>query len=490
MRRWIRLFIVFVAKGNNIKSRVSILVGIVLAAQASIGVAAAGGCSAGQLDSKYGFLQISPVFSIDPAIGGPNGSYEGIVSDANGNAFTVAPASIDSDGDSIGAIVKAGAIGSRDLSFGGFGAVVPAGQPLSAYLALAMDGAGNLLVASGGTIGLFNPTPADVIIVNRHSASGVADTTYGDGVSGVATIPLDNMMPPIDLRAGSGGSVIIAASANDPSSVSGKRVPVAVKLTPSGVLDSSFGTGGISYFYTPTLASTFGPTGKATDVTILSNGKLLIAGRVGDNSTYNKFFVARLQANGMLDPTFGIGGMTVVSFGSIGTSSAIAYGRKMALQSDGKIVVAGGLAQTAPGPSTGTGILRLTSTGQLDTTFNGTGKLTLPPGSGGILVTHVALQDNDKILLAGLQFLDVAQTMVVAAVARLTSTGQLDTTFGVGGIGTIASPLGGGSSINRVNFVPASPSGHIVVNLSANDGVAKTANYLAQLDSGSPARCH
>jgi uncharacterized delta-60 repeat protein len=472
-----------IQRENDMQTRVLILAGVLLSAQASISFAA-GSCSAGQLDSTYGsngFVQISPLFT-SPV--GTNGDYEGIVHHANGDVFSLAPASIDSDGDTVGAVAMASPSGARDLRFGGFGTLVPGGQPLKPYGALATDAAGNLVAAFAGVVGLFDPTPTSVIVVNRYSASGVVDTTYGDGVSGVATIPLFGSAAPIDLRVAANKSVVIAASYK-PSSAA-PRVPVAVKLTPSGALDSTFGSGGVSSFYT----GAYGPTGKATDVTILSNGTLLIAGRVGDNATYNQFFVARLLANGALDTSFGTGGMSVVSFGAVGTPGAIAFGRKMAVQSDGKIVVVGGLAQTGNGPSTGTGVIRLTSSGQLDTTFNGTGKVAIPPGIGGLAATNLALQDNDKILLAGVQFLDAGQTMGIAAVMRLTGTGQADSTFGTGGVATVASPLGGGSNVDGVTFAAANPSGNIVLNIVADDAQSTVATYLAQLDSGHPAKCH
>ena len=476
MRRWFRLSLV--------------LAGILSSAQASVGFAQS--CTGGQLDTSYGpsgsngFVQVSPLFSI-PTPDGLGGDYEGIRSDAKSNVYVTAPASVDSDGDTVGAISKSASNGNRDSTFGGFGTVVPGGQPLSGYAAMTIDGAGNLLVANAGFIDLFGPTPTDVIVVSRYSASGVVDASYGDGVSGVATIPL-GVSAPIDLRAGSDGSVIIAASTIDP--VSSRRVPVAVKLTPSGVLDATFGTGGIAFFYNAAFAATFGPTGKATDVAIQSDGRILIAGRVGDNVTFNQFFVARLLANGVLDTSFGTSaGMTIVSFGGVGTSGAIAFGRKMAVQSDGKIVVVGGLSATG-GPSTGTGVIRLTTTGQLDTTFNGTGKQMIAPGPGGVAAFNVALQDNDKILLAGQQFVDAGQTVTLAAVMRLTSTGQPDPTFGTGGVSTLVSPLGGNTGINGVTYTPLKPTGNIVVSVGADNRVAKSATYLAQLDSGHATKCH
>ena len=83
----------------------------------------------------------------------------------------------------------------------------------------------------------------------------------------------------------------------------------------------------------------------------------------------------------------------------------------------------------------------MTVAGQLDTTFNGTGRQTIPPGPGGIAAFNVALQDNDKILLAGQQFVDPAQTVSLGAVMRLTTAGQPDSTLGTGGVGTFTSPL-------------------------------------------------
>jgi uncharacterized delta-60 repeat protein len=426
-------------------------------------------CTAGEPDLNFGlthtgYVQISPVLrNYVNTISG-----ESEVLDASGASYSVTAAATDSVGYGVADIVKVKRGGMRDWSFGGFGSVVPPPPATETFdAALAADSAGNLVLASiaadQGSINLY-----------RYSATGVLDTTFG--TTGIATVTA-TLNGPWAIKAASDGSIFVAAGAVSASQSYWQ--PVVFKLTPAGTLDTSFGAGGFSYFY----SGAFGPTGKATDLSIQSDGSILVGGRVGDNSTYNQFFVARLLPNGALDTSFGANsGMTVVSFGGV-----MADGRKMAIQSDGKIVLVGGIGNN-PNLNfsiSDTGVIRLTANGLPDPTFGGTGTLHLTGFHGW----QVALEDNDKILVAATQP-NAQQTASNALVVRLTTSGQLDPTFGPShnGIATLAVPGAVNAGTSFITYEPGDGI-HVLVTGTDATGTIST-EYLLRLDAGSGKGCH
>jgi uncharacterized delta-60 repeat protein len=423
-------------------------------------------CNAGQADLSFGpahtgYVQISPVLR-----NYPNGlSGESEVLDASGASYSVSTAASDSVGYGVADIVKIKRGGARDWSFGGFGSVVPPPPATETFDAtLAMDSAGNLVIAS------ISADQASITLY-RYSAAGVLDTTYGSG--GAATIAA-TLNGPWAIKAAADGSVFVAAGGMSGSA--SQWQPVVFKLTAAGALDTSFGSGGFSYFY----SGSFGPTGKATDLSIQSDGSILVGGRVGDNSTYNQFYVARLFANGALDTSFGTSaGLTVVSFGNVA-----ADGRKMSVQADGKIVLVGGIGNNNFNVND-TGVIRLLANGAPDSTFNGTGALHLVGFHGW----QAALQDNNKILIAATQP-NAQQTATNALVVRVTTAGQLDPTFGPthDGIVTLAVPGAVNAGTNFISYQPGDGI-HVLVTGSDTTGTVST-EYLLRLDAGSGKACN
>src|SRR5262245_26414271 len=77
--------------------------------------------------------------------------------------------------------------------------------------------------------------------------------------------------------------------------------------------------------------------------------------------------------------------------------------------------------------------------GDLDTTFNGTGKVTPPIGSGGDQIRSVAVQADGKIVVAGYTRAQDSSDYDFA-VARYNADGTLDTTFN--GTGKVSTPIG------------------------------------------------
>ena len=404
------------------------------------------------------YMQISPI--LDDAATSLAGESE--ILDPTGAAYVISSAAADGAGLSIADIVKIKAGGARDLSFGGFGAVVPPSPPAGTQdAALTRDSSGNLIIAIIAGDGAS-------LVLHRYSAAGILDATYG--TSGTLTIPFVQITGPWAIQAAADGSVLIAAGVFPADSSPGWE-PVVLKVTPDGALDTSFGTGGFSYFYT----GAFGPAGKATDLSIRPDGTILVGGRVGDNHTYDYFFVARLLADGALDTSFGAsGGMTTVSFGN-----TIADGRKMTVQSDGRIVLVGGVGPFG-GPNTG--VIRLTANGSPDPSFNGTGSVLLT----SFHAYHVALQADDRILMAGTEATGPQTTATV--IARMTGSGQLDSTFGDqhSGLLTLQVPGAASSSPSRITYSPETGI-HVLVSGGDVTGTVYT-EYLARLSAGAGCR--
>jgi uncharacterized delta-60 repeat protein len=458
-------------QGNHVKTSLSTAVSSLLLCACSSLVYAQtvpAGCTAGTLDTSYGpaasggYVQISPVFMNES-------EFETGVFDSANNFYIVSSAAVDMLGQSLPTIVKLKPGGTRDLTYGGFGSVVPAPPTAGVYdVSLAIDGSDRTV------IGMISADQTNIVLA-RYSSAGVLDASFG--TNGELTIPFPNYVnAPWAVKAAADGTLFIAAAtytSNGPP-----WQPVVVKVTPAGAIDTSFGTAGFASFY----ANNFGPFGKATDMNLNADGTILVAGRVGDNSTYDAFFVARLTSYGTLDTSFGTSqGLTVVSFGNI-----IAYGRKMAVQSNGKIVVLGGIipANDSSQPVSDTGVIRLLANGALDKTFNGTGSLHLT----NALYQILGLQDNNKILMGGIA--SPTPTTATGLVQRLLTNGQPDPAFGASGNG-IVSLVDPGPPYTGIVRLSVGPGGGIFVHSGSGlNGTSAGAGYVTKLDAGSGAGCH
>jgi uncharacterized delta-60 repeat protein len=184
-----------------------------------------------------------------------------------------------------------------------------------------------------------------------------------------------------------------------------------------GELDDSFNSTG-KLFVNPSAGADF-----FTDVAIQASDQKIVA--VGGSGAANHpFEVYRFNPDGTPDSGFGLGDGRV----SIDLSPGNDYAQSVAIQADGAIVVAG-----VVGGSTGRwGIARLTSEGVLDSTFSGDGKKTLNFTTGPDFANDVAIDASQRILVAGVTALADSSF----AVARFTSSGNLDTSFSLDGIAT------------------------------------------------------
>jgi uncharacterized delta-60 repeat protein len=158
-----------------------------------------------------------------------------------------------------------------------------------------------------------------------------------------------------------------------------------------GALDATFGTGGLV-----TTEFTAGALELAEAVFVQPDGKIIAAGyRLLSND--NDFAIARYNMDGTLDATFGNGGLVTTDI--LGGSDEVARG--IVLQRDSKIVVAGSTGRLFEPPNFA--LVRYMPDGSLDTGFGQGGHVTTDLGGGtSDEVNGAALQQDGKVVLAGL----------------------------------------------------------------------------------------
>ena len=159
---------------------------------------------------------------------------------------------------------------------------------------------------------------------------------------------------------------------------------------------------------------------------IQKDGKIIAAGR-----SQNSFAVARYNADGSQDTSFNGSGIVITPLGN--DSGAV----DLAIQLDGKIVVVGYSRGVSNDFSTADfAVARYNPDGSLDTSFDGTGKIIIPIGGFADYANSVAIQADGKIVVAGNSDGDSGRNFVVV---RFNPNGSLDTTFN--GTGKVTTPF-------------------------------------------------
>ena len=193
-----------------------------------------------------------------------------------------------------------------------------------------------------------------------------------------------------------------------------------------GDIDLSFGINGISKI---TLKKDI--KSDIQGVALQSDGKIVTAGASFDGM--GKFFVARFNSDGTLDSTFGDEGMVSTP---IGSQESEVY--DIAVQNDGKIVVVGYSKTEVDGEFISVfTLVRYNSDGSLDDSFGQNGIVTTSIGIRNAEGKGIALQNDGKIVVAGYSEKELNNEIVsVFTLARYNSDGSLDSTFGTNGIVT------------------------------------------------------
>jgi uncharacterized delta-60 repeat protein len=283
--------------------------------------------------------------------------------------------------------------GSLDASFGAGGLVVVnlgtgIGDDQISGLTLQADGR---IVVAGAT---FNGVDSDFVVA-RFLSNGLLDASFGgDGVvttdSGRGNDAAYCLVVQPD-----GRIVVVGATFNNSAEDFG-----LMRYLSDGSVDTSFGTNG-------GVATAFGGGADlAYKVALTSSGKIVVVGTT-DNGVNFDFAVARYLPNGSLDTSFDSDGKLTLDFAS---GDDIAFG--VAVQPSGQIVVAG---SGFNGSVSTFAVARINANGNLDTSFASGGTILAQIGlSPNAVGRAVAIQADGKIVVAGYSFNGTNDDLAVA----------------------------------------------------------------------------
>jgi uncharacterized delta-60 repeat protein len=351
--------------------------------------------------------------------------------------------------------------GSLDSSFGSAGVVttaIGAGRAVGNAVALQPDGK---IVVAGGS----GTDAGNVFALVRYNPDGSLDPSFGSG--GIArTSP--SYCDAASVAIQPDGRIVVAGAV---CGVGTSRFAL-VRYRPDGSLDQSFGSGGV-------VTTAFGPSRDgANAVALQPDGKIVAAGfsngsGPNDIGTYD-FALARYNADGSLDTSFNSSGKVTTPIGP-GFDEAFA----VAVEPDGKIVAIGEGSRVQ---GSDFALVRYNPDGSLDSSFGAGGKVTTAIGSSFDSATSAALQPDGKIVAVGSSRNGVID---VFALARYNPDGSLDTSFN--GSGKVTTTVGSAGP-DQALAATLQPNGKIIAAGFTSEGVNRKAalvRYLASTLLGS-----
>ena len=285
---------------------------------------------------------------------------------------------------------------------------------------------------------------AAIVFVSTPAAADPGDLDPSFDGDGIATTPVrraGGYASAVAVQAD--GRIVLAGPSGDAIAL--------VRFEPDGTLDPTFGADG-------KVVTRLGGSGWPVDIAIVDAG-LLVATTVGAPESA-RIVIALYRPHGGLDPTFGTDGTTTIHF------KEGAYASEIALQRDGRILVAGTAVRTGdsrPALEERFALARLTSDGHLDPTFGGDGKVTTAVQGQSSRASSVGVSSRGILAVGSMA---PHRTGRVAA-ARYTFGGKLDPGFS--GDGVFVRALAERGTSARGNSVAFDRQGRAVIAASAFD---------------------
>jgi uncharacterized delta-60 repeat protein len=260
------------------------------------------------------------------------------------------------------------------------------------------------------------------------AAGGALDPTFGIGGKVVTDLGPSDWVEALALQRD--GKLVVAGVVQDIAAFE-SHVALA-RYDSGGRLDATFAGDG-------KVVSNFGSASEsARAVAIQPDGRIVVAGTSSSRERASDFLVARYNADGALDTSFGSGGKTLLDF-----STPIDVALAVALQSDGKIVVVGGTRELGSRMTSpyDLALARFNPDGTVDTTFGTGGRVVDVVAGTDDLAYGVALQSDGKIVAAGAR-LDLAGFSTDMVLARYNTDGSPDSSFDLDGRAIVKNAAG------------------------------------------------
>ena len=278
--------------------------------------------------------------------------------------------------------------------------------------------------------------------IARLLANGAIDTSYNVGGAGTAiNLGYTNNIP-YGLAIQSDNKILLGGDFYYYNGI--QRLGI-VKINTNGTIDTSFVPTELNSYYRSVV----------TGITIQPDGKIILLGFFSPPTAgATQKNIIRLNANGTIDTTF-LAGDTLGSLsynGNLGVSLYSPLARAV-VQPDGKIIIAGAFDKY-----NGTNVkclVRLTATGSIDTSFNITTGVERA-------INELILEPTTNKLIIGGEF-TVFGVTAVKKLIRLTTTGTLDTTFSIGTGTTDSTSSSCFYCLNYIKALKQQPDGKIIV---------------------------
>jgi uncharacterized delta-60 repeat protein len=282
------------------------------------------------------------------------------------------------------------------------------------------------------------------------TTAGNLDPTFGGGLGFVigpittnVGASLSGISDPTSVAVEPDGSILVAVPDHTADGLSfGVHL-----LSAEGTLDTSFGTGGTADVALPAGFTAF--NSGASALLVESDGQIVVVGTVYANGP-SETLVARFNADGTPDSTFGTGGVEVLDPTTLGVAGLTF--RYAALQSNGQVVLAGDADA-----------LRLTAAGALDPTFGIGGLVAIPqtpnPNSEAQTTDGLAIQPDGQIVVLAVDPIGVSAAAINAnpVLIRFNTDGSTDASLSEAGISD------SGIDYPDANGLIAEPDGQLLV---------------------------
>ena len=339
--------------------------------------------------------------------------------------------------------------GALDPSFGNDGKVI---LDVADVEAAALAPNGDVMLAGTGSV--YSPS---CVMLTAVTPSGALDRGFGSG--GTVCYQADTELPGDEQSAASAvlvqrdGNIDVLGNGLSDTEVGATNNGFIAQFTPEGVLNPSFGHGGVAALAIPGVD---GPRAEA--LALQADGDLVAVGSGTTLDNHNTVDVLRFTTDGQPDASFGSGGVNELVGGDYPAIDEA--GDSVAIRPDGNIFVSGSTDPYGQGP---TDAWLLSSSGQVNSSFAG-GEAVLT----GDLTTDQAEPDNSVLLAgaapAGNNYFDLAVTHLLGPgestlPADPGSTSVATTPSGTAGPGTTSSTTATGTPPAGPGSISPGPGG-------------------------------